>query len=129
MKQTLIAKIANTIDAYKRCIETSNDYSSIHLDTIKTIERDYLLRGSGIDSGCTINIEKSSADKVVIETSFHHMDANGYYDGWTQHSIIITPSFYGFHVKVTGKDKNMIKDYLADEFNDCLSKIVDMSSH
>lgn len=129
MKQTLIAKIANTVEAYKNCCKDHNDYADIHYETLKMIEKEHLPHGSGIDSGCEIDIDKSNGGKVIINTSFHHMDENGFYDGWTEHNVIVTPSFYGFHTKVTGKDKNMIKDYLVDEFYDALIKEVDMTSN
>jgi hypothetical protein len=45
------------------------------------------------------------------------MNEGGYYDGWTEHQVIITPSLqHGFDVRVTGQDRNEIKDYLAELF-------------
>jgi hypothetical protein len=61
----------------------------------------------------------------VIDTSFHHMNENGMYDGWTDHQIIITPSFIsGFDIRVTGRNMKGIKEYLIDLFHYVLSKEV-----
>ena len=116
MNQTIASKIANTVQAYFNCIKTGNDYANKHLETLDHIAKEYLPSGSGIDDGCLINIDKTSANKVVITTAFHHMDSNGFYDGWTQHDIIVTPSFNGIDIRITGLNKNDIKDYLADVF-------------
>ena len=74
--------------------------------------------GSGFDNGSSVNLDKSTGEKIIIETSFHHMDEHGYYDGWTYHNVIITPSLqWGFNIRVTGRNKNDIKDYIQHEFN------------
>ena len=50
------------------------------------------------------------------------MDEHGGYDGWTEHKIIVTPSLvYGFELRVTGKDRNDIKDYIAEVMHGALS--------
>lgn len=117
----VIQKTAMTIEALKNCIESGNTaWTAKHMDTLSFIEKQYLPHGSGIDSGCTIDTSKSSANKIILETSFHHMDENGYYDGWTNHNIIITPAFTGIDIRITGQNKNDIKDYLADVFNNAL---------
>ena len=78
--------------------------------------------GAATDSGTTIDLESSSPDRIVLRTSFHHMDENGYYDGWSNHTIIVTPSLaFGFNLRITGRDRNQIKDYLADLFYSDLS--------
>jgi len=53
----------------------------------------------------------------VIQADFHHMNGNGFYTGWTEHTVVITPSLaFGFEVKVAGQNQNLIKDYIADVF-------------
>jgi hypothetical protein len=49
------------------------------------------------------------------------MDENGYYCGWTEHNIILTPNFGSFDMRITGKDKNGIKDYLYQLWFDVFS--------
>lgn len=48
---------------------------------------------------------------------------NGMYDGWTQHSIIVRPSFvHGLDITITGKDRNQIKEYLHDVYFSALTE-------
>ena len=61
-----------------------------------------LPHGSGFDSGCKINLNRSTPDKVVIDFSYHHMDSMGGYIGWTNHELIIEPSLvHGFVMDIT----------------------------
>jgi hypothetical protein len=50
------------------------------------------------------------------------MDKTGMYDGWTNHSLIVKPSFDGLNIRVTGRNKNYIKEYLADLFYEALTQ-------
>ncbi len=57
----------------------------------------FLPRGSGIDSGTKIDLDKSEPDKIVLTFDYHHMDENGYYDSWScGWKAIITPTFQCF---------------------------------
>ena len=78
--------------------------------------------GSGIDTGTELDLEATNENRIVFTCGFHHMDENGCYDGWTEHKILIKPTFAGFDIRVTGRDRNQIKEYLADEFHNWLSK-------
>jgi hypothetical protein len=81
--------------------------------------------GSGIDSGTEINFDASGDTKVILTTEFHHMTEHGYYDGWTQHTLTISASLrFGFVLKVGGRDRNMIKEYLGDLYHEWLSQEV-----
>lgn len=66
-------------------------------------------------------VESVSEKRIVFRVDFHHMNADGYYDGWTKHTIVVTPAFIGFNIRVTGTNRNDIKDYLADLFYTTLS--------
>jgi hypothetical protein len=81
--------------------------------------------GSGFDAGTKFDYEKSFLNKLVFTTSFHHLSDNGYYTGWTDHMITVTPDFRsGFDLKVSGRDRNNIKEYIADTFHTWLSEEV-----
>jgi hypothetical protein len=81
--------------------------------------------GSGVDIGTKLDLGESTSDKLVFSASFHHMDEHGGYDGWTDHKIIVTPSLqFGFNLKITGRDRNQIKDYLSDIFHTALTSHV-----
>lgn len=79
--------------------------------------------GSGFDMEATLDLT-SKGDRLVINMAFHHMDDNGYYDGWTEHSIIVTPTLdhVGFNLRITGRDKREIKEYIAETYYHWLSE-------
>lgn len=112
--------IAMKTAALNNCIKTGNkEWEEKHGDALDDLEKE-LPRGSGIDAGTTIDREKTTKNKVVLKTEFHHMDENGYYDDWTTHTVIITPSFDGIDIRITGKNRNEIKDYLNELFHQSL---------
>lgn len=116
-QHTLIEDIASTIDAYHNCVKSGNAlWEGKHLERLEQIARNELPSGSGIDSGTAIDIERSSGNKIILTAGFHHMDENGYYDGWTEHEVIVTPAFDGINLKITGRNRNEIKDYLHDVY-------------
>lgn len=122
--QPIFQAIARKTEALKNCIKSGNStWEEKHGEALDVIEG-LLPKGSGIDAGTTIDRNKTTANKIVLTTSYHHMDENGYYDGWTDHEVIITPSFDGIKIRITGKDRNNIKDYLRDLFHESLSQHV-----
>ena len=96
-------------------------------DRLDYIEKEFLPSGSGFDAGTKIERE-SSVNKIVLLTSFHHMNENGYYDGWTEHKIIIKPCLqFGFTFTISGRDKRQIKEYIEDMLQEILSREIDVS--
>ncbi len=70
--------------------------------------------------------EMSSGELLEFKTAFHHMDENGCYDGWTEHTVTVTPSLiHEFTVKVSGRDRNEIKSYIAETFQHALSVVLE----
>ena len=89
---------------------------------------DELPSGSGWDCGTKLDEERTrvgvnaDCERIVLFGSFHHMNDGGMYDGWTDHEIHVKPSLrWGFEMRVTGRDRNDIKDYLHDLFHEALS--------
>ena len=124
--RTLAQQIASLCVARRNCQSRGNaEWYANHSETLERIARDYLPSGSGIDNGTTIDLDATSFDKIVLTTSYHHMDENGYYDGWTDHKITIRPSFLGLDITIGGRNRNDIKDYLHDVFHHCLSSEFD----
>lgn len=122
--RTLAHHIASTIQARKNCQASGNtEWHDKHYDTLRWIERNLLPSGSGIDCGTKIDEDSSRSEKVVLTLSFHHMDENGYYAGWSDYKCIVTPSFSGIDCRIVGKDKNDIKDYLCETFHYALSRL------
>jgi hypothetical protein len=86
-----------------------------------------LPHGSGIDGENKVDLEKSHAEKLVIHTEYHHMKESGFYDGWTEHTVTVTPSFSGINLRISGQNRNDIKDYLSETFDYAL--IQDVTYH
>lgn len=87
---------------------------------------DLLPSGSGVDNGTSIDLDRSKPDRIVLTCSFHHMNDVGMYDGWTDHEIIVTPSLgFEYEIRVTGRNRNEIKDYLSDLYREALREMVD----
>jgi hypothetical protein len=85
---------------------------------------DLLPSGSGIDSGTKLDLNASHAEKLVFDIAYHHMNDGGFYDGWTQHRIVVTPSFTGINLRISGRDRNDIKDYLYQTYDYALKQDV-----
>jgi len=95
-------------------------------DKIERLVEDHMPSGSGIDSGTKLDMARSHADKLVFTFGYHHMDDNGYYCGWTEHTCIVTPSLRDdYNMRITGRDRNSIKEYLADTFSHALQTDVE----
>lgn len=117
--------IATAFAARKNCDEKGNN--EWFYKWTETIERetDNLPSGSGIDSAPKFDFDKSTPEKLIFHFGYHHMNESGMYDGWTDHSLIVTPSLqFGFHIRITGKDRNQVKDYLYETFQYALAEEV-----
>ena len=127
MKTKLIAKIYRLLQARQNCLENNNtDWYEKHTDSLISLAG-FLPHGSGIDNGCKIDINDSNENKIVITFGFHHLNENGYYEGWTDHKLILKPTFDGFDMKITGYNKNQVKDYLYDTFDYCLNEEIEFN--
>lgn len=96
--------------------------------TLERVVNAYLPNGSGFNAGTELLEDECKDDKLVFMVGYHHMNEHGYYDGWTHHKIVVTPSFTGFNVTVGGRDKNEIKDFIAETFYDCLTTHIEYRS-
>ena len=116
-------RLAQSFIARTNCEQSNNRVGfENHTETIERVCKDYLPHGSGFDSGSRFDFDKSRPDRLVIRADFHHMDENGFYCGWSEHEIIVTPSLaFRFDVKVTGRDKRGIKEYISDTFHYALN--------
>lgn len=123
MKQPLYKAIANKFQAMQSCSET---WKSRHEDTIILLVNRYMPHGSGIDTGTRFSFEDSKPDKLVFYFSYHHMNEDGYYDGWTEHKLIVTPNLWSdFDMRITGSNRNDCKEYFYQTFNEDLRMEVD----
>lgn len=121
-RETIVRQLASCLQAIRNCQECGNvERQARHLERIRFIERNYLPSGSGLDNGTRVDIDSCRADRIVLTTAYHHMNENGYYDGWTDHVVTVRPAFDGLEIKVSGRNRNDIKDHIAETFDWCLN--------
>lgn len=127
MKRKLYQHLASRVQAIETCAKTGNsEWSRKHHKALKWLARNYLPSGSGIDSGTAIDIEACKPERLVLLTSFHHMNEHGSYDGWSGHKVIVKPSLaFELDIRITGRNRNDIKDYLAQVYGEALRQEVD----
>jgi hypothetical protein len=114
----LYTEIAQILEALKNCQKSGNKaWEKTHREHLDDLCR-RLPHGAGFDCGTKLDIDASTSKKLVFITSFHHMNDNGFYSGWTEHKVIITPEFGRYDIRVTGRDKNGIKEYIMDVFSE-----------
>lgn len=117
MSTTVIKALANAFHV----LSTSNGMHRERWSAILDDIEENLPSGSGIDCGTKINRERSTSERIILSTSFHHMNDGGMYDGWTEHTITVEPSLlFGLNIKISGRNRNDIKDYLADVYREAL---------
>ena len=118
IKNKVYQVLAQTFNALQNCIKSNNEEWRVnHTQKILDICLNNLPSGSGVDGGTKFDFDDSKENKLVLFCSFHHMNENGMYDGWTDHQIVITPDLaFGFNLRITGQNRNDIKEYLYDLF-------------
>lgn len=131
MKLPLYKQIARAVVAYNNCLDQDEQpiWQETWLERLYTEIPKHLPSGGGFDAGTVLDLDISKPDKLVFTTSFHHMDVNGVYSGWTYHQVIITPNLgHDFEIKVTGRDRNDIKDFITDSFSSTLRAEMDWAA-
>lgn len=118
MKKINIAKLYAALIAMNNCTLSGNHEWAEKWDDYILSECEKLPSGSGIDAGITLVREESEKQKIVFSFSFHHLNEDGYYDGWTDHKLIIKPVFGGIDLRITGRDRNQVKEYLYQLFSE-----------
>lgn len=126
---TLAQQIATAVQARANCKARDNvawfDLWTARLDDIA---RNALPSGSGFDNGTKIDVGRCNGVKLAFETAFHHMGEHGMYTEWTEHSVLVTPTFDGIAVKVFGRNRNGIKDYIGEVFAEVLNRPYEWSN-
>lgn len=119
MQKINVRELAGKFHAFQNCVKSNNsEWKDKHEDSINAM-LEHLPHGSGIDSGVKFDWQRSTPEKLIFNLEFHYVDENGYYDGWTSHTITITPSLYfGIKINVSGKNRNGVKEYLSDLFHE-----------
>ena len=127
MARYLYSELASTVDALHTCETKPEQYGEWigrHTENIGKLVSEYMPSGSGFDCGTKMDLIESHTEKLVFTTSFHHMNDGGFYDGWTDHTITVRPSLvFDFTLTISGRDRNGIKEYLGQVFQECLTQL------
>lgn len=131
MKRQLYQHLASRVQAMENCAESGNsEWFGRHRAAIEGLVKEHMPSGSGFDNGTVLNVGTgkncSKPNRLVFSTSFHHMNESGMYDGWTEHDVIVTPDLaHDFSLSITGRDRQQIKDHIADTFYTALRLEID----
>ena len=98
----LVTVLAGLMAARKNCEESGNDeWLDRHTRRAEDLAKEHLPSGSGFDSDTTLDLATSTSEKLVFNTSFHHMNDVGMYDGWTEHKVTVRASLaFGFTLSI-----------------------------
>lgn len=119
MMITLKHKLYKILAGAENCPDT--DYGALE---------ELLPSGSGFDVGSTVDWEKTNAGMIVIDSAYHHMDDNGFYDRWSHFKIIVKASMVdGFDITLRSfgpwpRKYVDTKEYILDTFWEHLDKDV-----
>lgn len=133
MKKPVYQHISTLLNAMANCAARSDsnsvNWGNRHESTIEALVKEAMPSGSGIDCGTKLLLDESTSERLVFAFSFHHMNEGGYYDGWTEHKAIVTPSLqFTYNLKITGRDRNGIKEYLHETFAFALDRCAEMDA-
>lgn len=123
-KLEFYTQVARTLQALKDCQNPKDDNDDCVYDwetkldaILQKLINENLPSGSGFDAGVWLLEKETTPERLVFQADFHHINNSRWGNGWTCHKIIITPSLqFGFNVKVTGRNRNGIKDYITEVF-------------
>lgn len=123
----LYQAIASALVAHRNCQESGNtEWKDRWAERLERYDS-LLPHGSGFDNGSVVVKAESDDTKIVISTSFHHMDENGFYDGWSEHRVTVKPNLlHGISITVSGRDRNGIKDYIHETFDMALNEEIEL---
>lgn len=121
---TLAQHLSRAIGARARCAKSGNaEWQERWSDDIRSLQRDFLPHGSGIDgTEYPLDEDKSTPERLVFNVDYHAMDDNGMYCGWYSYRVTVRASLEtGLCIRVTGRDRNGAKDWIRDMFDVALS--------
>jgi hypothetical protein len=113
--------IASALQASLNCERSGNaEWHVKHREAIGALVREHMPSGSGFDHGTAFDGDRSTPDKLVFNTSYHHAGESGY-THWTDHSITVRASLvFGITLTISGRDYRGFKDYCDDVFRQAL---------
>ena len=131
-KDKIYKRLAKMANSRLRCLVDSSKFPKEienYENEIDNIMKNVLPHGSGIDDGCSFNYNKSQNNRLVINSAYHCMNENGYYDGWVDFTVVLTPDFeldYTLNIRGNFGKYGHVKDYLYQIFGDSFDQEVDI---
>lgn len=123
MQTKLYRELASRVQARSACQKTgNNEWFAKHTEFAEKLLGE-LPHGSGLDGTWGIDYAKSHAERLVLTMQYHAMDENGFYDGWIDFSLTITPSLsMGCKLNIRGNFGKYqdVKDYLYETLDAAL---------
>jgi hypothetical protein len=115
-------RLAQCYNAWENCLLTNNtEWQQRWEEEISSIINS-LPHGSGIDGRTEFSYDRSRKDtKLIIDSEYHALNDNGYYDGWYNFRVVITASLqFGAEITIKGVlgRYDYCKDYLQNVFYD-----------
>jgi hypothetical protein len=126
----LFCELAQLVGALTRCKAdpAKAEWRGRHEARIEALVKQHMPSGSGFDNGTTIDLDKSTEEKLVFHTSYHHTNDVGMYDSWTEHTVTVKPSLAsGITLTINGRNRNEIKDYMHELFSHSLRSPVEQA--
>lgn len=78
-----------------------------------------LPRSNGLDAGVVFDWNRSKPNKFIFSFNYYYRDKRGDRSGWTRHQLIITAGYFNkFYMRITGRNKNKMKESLLTLFNE-----------
>lgn len=136
---TLVQRQRNLADSISVAIHNSNGPERDRClamkvqveDEIHRLVKEHLPSGSGVDNGTTLDTGAcfraghSRLLCLALSAGFHHMNDQGSYVKWTEHSIQVIPDMIsGFTLNIGGPNYRQIKDYLFELYGQALQQVV-----
>lgn len=124
----LYQEIANKLQAIENCKESGNhDWQQRHTSEVLALVKARMPSGAGFDCGTALDMKESTPERLVFNTSYHHMDDNGSYSHWTEHTIVVTASLvFDINLEITGitsdLEDNGFGDYIYDAIHYALTE-------
>lgn len=118
----LYKRIAGLVMAMDNCNISPNPvWYDKHKEKLLQLVANHMPSGAGFDNGTHFDFDKSTSEKLIFHTSFHHMDESGSYSGWTDHTVRVEASLaFGIDMHISGQNLNDIKDYIYESFDTAL---------
>ena len=125
----LYQALASSLNAIKNCKKTGNkEWQAKHISRLHKLVKNHMPSGAGIDRGTVFIFEESTENRLVFQMDFHHMDDNGFYDGWTEHTVTVRASLaFELDIKISGEDRDNVKEMLHEIAYSALTEKVSRS--